>query len=155
MFQVLAFVFENYANSHACPELLTLHRKLSNLGFAPDEIKAALLWLEDLKTATQGQPTPFDTLCASAAATRLFTQPEQSHLGMDAWGFLSMLRSTGALTGEQLELTLERAMAAPGGPVNLDDLKLMVLMVFWGLGQQPNALVFNELCNAKTLQIRQ
>jgi Smg protein len=66
-----------------------------------------------------------------------------------------MLRSTGALTGEQLELTLDRAMAAPGDPVNLDDLKLMVLMVFWSLGQQPDALIFNDLCNAQTLQTRQ
>jgi Smg protein len=155
MFEVLAFVYENYANGHACPELITLHRKLSTLRFASDEIQAALLWLEDLRAATHDHHTPSHSVAASPIATRLFTLHEQNHLGLKAWGFLSMLRSIGAITCEQLELTLDCAMAAPGEPVSLDDLKLMVLMVFWGLGQQPDALVFNELCNAETLQLRQ
>ena len=36
-------------------------------------------------------------------------------------------------------------MAAPGGPVSLDDLKIMVLMVYWRVGQEPDALLLDEL----------
>jgi Smg protein len=38
-------------------------------------------------------------------------------------------------------------MAAPGGPVDLDDLKLIILMVFWGFGLEPDPLVLDELCD--------
>jgi Smg protein len=37
-------------------------------------------------------------------------------------------------------------MAAPGGPIALDDLKIIILMVYWGFGQEPDALVLDELC---------
>ena len=37
-------------------------------------------------------------------------------------------------------------MAAPGGPVSLEELKIIVLLVYWRLGQQPDALVLDELC---------
>jgi Smg protein len=31
------------------------------------------------------------------------------------------------------------------GRVELDDLKIIVLMVFWSLGEEPDALVLDEL----------
>ena len=31
------------------------------------------------------------------------------------------------------------------GPVDLDDLKIIVLMVFWSLGEEPDALILDEL----------
>ena len=45
------------------------------------------------------------------------------------------------------EIVLDRAMAAPGDPVALDDLKIIVLMVYWSLGEEPDALVLDELCD--------
>jgi Smg protein len=45
------------------------------------------------------------------------------------------------------EVIIDRAMAAPGGPGSLDDLKLIILMVYWGFGQEPDALVLDELCD--------
>ena len=44
------------------------------------------------------------------------------------------------------EVVLDRAMAAPGDPVALDDLKIIVLMVFWSFGKEPDALLLDELC---------
>ena len=44
------------------------------------------------------------------------------------------------------EVIIDRAMAAPGGPIALEDLKLIVLMVYWRFGQEPDALVLDELC---------
>ena len=42
---------------------------------------------------------------------------------------------------------IDRAMAAPGSPVDLDDLKIIVLMVYWSFGREPDALVLDELCD--------
>ncbi len=42
---------------------------------------------------------------------------------------------------------MDRAMAAPGDPVELDDLKIIVLMVYWSFGEEPDALVLDELCD--------
>ena len=36
------------------------------------------------------------------------------------------------------EIVIDRAMAAPGDPVSLDDLKIIVLMVYWSFGREPD-----------------
>ena len=53
MFEVLAFVYENYWGGDSCPELPALQRKLNAVGFDDQEIQQALLWLEELKSATR------------------------------------------------------------------------------------------------------
>lgn len=150
MFEVLAFVYDNYIDRDACPELLVLHRTLNGLGFADHDVKTALLWLEDLKSAALRLPThPVSNKPARActAAKRALTDPELARLGVAGWGFLAFLTSIGTLPGDELELVIERAMAAPDEQLSLDDLKLIVLMVFWGLAREPDALVLDELCD--------
>ncbi len=150
MFEVLAFVYDHYTDSQTCPELPTLHRTLATLGFAPREVERALLWLEDLKNAAGHLPAraPCSAPPApGAAAMRVLTRAEHAKLGASGCGLLAFLTSAGALPGEELELVLERALAAPGNPISLDDLKLLVLMVFWGLAREPDALVLDELCD--------
>ena len=43
------------------------------------------------------------------------------------------------------EMVVDRAMAVGGGPIDLDDLKIIILMVFWSLGEEPDALILDEL----------
>jgi Smg protein len=43
------------------------------------------------------------------------------------------------------EMVIDRAVAVGGGSLDLDDLKIIVLMVFWSLGEEPDALVLDEL----------
>ena len=45
------------------------------------------------------------------------------------------------------EIVVDRAMAAPGDPVPLDALKIIVLMVYWRFGHEPDALILDELCD--------
>jgi Smg protein len=40
---------------------------------------------------------------------------------------------------------IDRASAITGGPLDLEDLKIIVLMVFWSLGEEPDALILDEL----------
>jgi Smg protein len=43
------------------------------------------------------------------------------------------------------EMVLDRAKAASERPIDLEDLKVIVLMVFWSLGEEPDALILDEL----------
>jgi Smg protein len=153
MFEVLAYVFENYANASSALALPALHRKLHQMGFATEEIEHALLWLEDMKQAAR-QLGQAPQRCAGrdlpSQAMRVLTRKEQKHLGLQSWGYLTYLQSIGVLTGERLELVLERVLGVPGSPLPLADLKLVVLMVYWSRDEEPDALVLDELCDNDT-----
>ncbi|MGZ5848720.1 MAG: DUF494 domain-containing protein [Ramlibacter sp.] len=149
MFEVLVFVYENYWRGDACPELEQLGRKLSAHGFEPEEIQQALIWLDGLNVAAQGteQLETDETVAAqSVHSMRVYSVAEQDHLGAQCLGFVSFLESAGVLPPPMRELVVDRAMAAPGDPVSVDDLKIIVLMVYWSMGREPDALVLDELC---------
>jgi Smg protein len=154
MFEVLVFVYEHYWRGDACPELQQLGRRLSAHGFEPDEIHDALVWLDGLNLAAQSAsldpPEPQDDAVAaaqSAGSMRVYSVAEQDHLGAQCLGFVSFLESSGVLPAPMREIVIDRAMAAPGDPVSVDDLKIIVLMVYWSFGQEPDALVLDELCD--------
>ncbi len=157
MFEVLVFVYENYYAGDSCPEPAHLERKLNAVGFDSDEIEDALAWLNGLNTAARGSagftgsahqvpPEPwFREPCLTSV--RIYPPAEQAHLGAECLGFISFLESAGVLPAAMREVVIERAMAAPGEPVSLDDLKIIILMVYWSFGQEPDALVLDELCD--------
>jgi Smg protein len=156
MFEVLVFVYEHYWHGDACPEMRQLERRLSAHGFEADEIHDALVWLDGLHVAAQstalsGPAAQVDALPVAAvppgASLRVYSVAEQDHLGAACLGFISFLDTSGVLPAAMREIVIERAMAAPGGPVPLDDLKIIVLMVYWSFDQEPDALVLDELCD--------
>jgi Smg protein len=51
------------------------------------------------------------------------------------------------------EIVVDRAMAVPNYPVSLDDLKIIVLMVYWSAGIEPDALVLDELCDDQSARV--
>jgi Smg protein len=155
MFEVLVFVYEHYWRGDACPELQQLGRRLSAHGFEPDEIHDALVWLDGLNLAAQSasldpaesQDNAIQAAAQSAGSMRVYSVAEQDHLGAQCLGFVSFLESSGVLPAPMREIVIDRAMAAPGDPVSVDDLKIIVLMVYWSFGQEPDALVLDELCD--------
>ncbi|MBB3640875.1 MULTISPECIES: DUF494 family protein [Variovorax] len=166
MFEVLVFVYENYWRGDACPEPEQLGRKLSAHGFEAEEIREALHWLDGLSLATQGlqierspdgkasatvgsRSRPEAALAQSDDAMRVYSQAEQEHLGAECLGFIRFLESSNVLPCGLREIVVERAMAAPGDPVALDELKIIVLMVHWSTGIEPDALVLDELCESR------
>lgn len=155
MFEVLVFVYENYWRGDACPEAQQLGRRLSAHGFEHAEIQDALVWLDGLHSAAQGMqlpvksPGPAEVLAPLHPCTsmRVYSVAEQDHLGAECLGFVTFLESSGVLPPAMREIVIDRAMAAPGTPVELDDLKIIVLMVYWSMGEEPDALVLDELCD--------
>jgi Smg protein len=157
MFEVLVFVYEHYWRGDACPEPQQLGRKLSAHGFDADEIQDALAWLDGLQLAAQSigpcdphsAPRQADARgVQSPSSMRVYSVAEQDHLGAQCLGFVSFLESAAVLPAGMREIVIDRAMAAPGDPVSLDDLKIIILMVYWSFGQEPDALVLDELCDA-------
>lgn len=159
MFEVLVYVYENYWRGDACPELPLLGRKLGAIGFDEEEIQQALVWLDGLNVAARSTeiilpsdtPEPAATRAPVAPSTqslRVYAVAEQDHLGAECLGFVRFLESAGVLPPPMREIVLDRAMAAPGNPVSLDDLKIIVLMVYWSLGQEPDTLLLDELCDS-------
>jgi Smg protein len=150
MFEVLVYVYENYWRGDACPELHQLERKLSAHGFEPEEIHDALVWLDGLNVAAETITVADDLPELPAphpASMRVYSVAEQDRLGAECLGFISFLESSGVLPAPLREIVVDRAMAAPGDTVALDALKIIVLMVYWRFGHEPDALVLDELCD--------
>jgi Smg protein len=152
MFEVLTFVYENYDPGEACPEPAHLQRKLSAVGFESDEIGDALTWLQGLEGAAHPAAQVPVLIQPQPGSMRIYPRYEQFHLGSLALGFLSFLENSCAMPAMIREVVIDRAMAAPGGPVTLEDLKVIVLMVYWRFGQEPDALLIDELCGDATDQ---
>jgi Smg protein len=165
MFEVLVFVYENYWRADACPQGNQLERKLNAVGFETQEIQDALAWLNGLSQAThitrQGaattpaqedqdgrvQQTDRQAIGNSGASIRVFSMVEQNRLGADCLGFIRFLENAAVLAPHMREIVVDRAMACGSDPLSLDDLKIIVLMVYWSFGEEPDALVLDELCD--------
>ncbi|RZJ08863.1 MAG: DUF494 domain-containing protein [Rubrivivax sp.] len=140
MFDVLVYLYETYWRPDACPDHAQLTRKLTAVGFENDEIEEALSWLEGLATsgeAVHAEQSPY--------ALRVYSTAEIDHLGEASISFISFLESAGVLPGPMREMVIDRAMAIGGSSMDLEDLKIIVLMVFWSLGEEPDALILDEL----------
>ena len=140
MFDVLVYLYENYWRPDACPDHDQLTRKLSSVGFESGEIQEALLWLDGVAAAAQSHVGE-----QGAFSVRVYSAAEQEHLGEASIGFISFLESAGVLPPPMREMVIDRAMAAGGNPLDLDDMKIIILMVFWSLGEEPDALILDEL----------
>ncbi|MFM2186524.1 MAG: DUF494 family protein [Burkholderiaceae bacterium] len=140
MFDVLVYLYENYWRPDACPDHEQLSRKLSAVGFESEEIQEALSWLDGLNTTAQGYVGE-----QGEQSTRLYTASEREMLGNDSLAFISFLESAGVLPPPMREMVIDRAMAVSAEGLDLDDIKIIVLMVFWSLGEEPDALILDEL----------
>jgi len=140
MFDVLVYLYETYWRPDACPDHAQLTRKLSAAGFETDEIQEALSWLDGLAGSAQSYSGQ-----QSALGVRVYSGAEQERLGEESIGFISFLESAGVLPPPMREMVVDRATAVGATPIDLEDLKVIVLMVFWSLGEEPDALILDEL----------
>jgi Smg protein len=142
MFDILVFMFENYFHAGAYPDQETLSKRLSAAGFDSRDISQALTWLSGLerigKSSSRSSFTP-------SKGFRFYTEPELSTLTAEARGFLLFLESAGVISVLQRELIIERVVALDEPAVNLDKVKLIVLMVLWNQNETLDSLVLDEL----------
>jgi len=139
MFDVLVYLYENYWRPDACPDHQQLSRKLSAVGFESDEIQEALRWLDGLASSAQSVGE------MGAGSLRVYSEAEREVLGEQSIGFIAFLESAGVLPPAMREMVIDRATAVGSSRIDLEDLKVIVLMVFWSLGEEPDALILDEL----------
>ena len=161
MYEVLAFVYENCWGGDAYPGREQLGRKLSTAGFEREDILEALAWLDGLHVAALGILAPQDKARdaanakddqppawpASPDSLRVYTAHEMAHLGSECIACIRFLEDAGALPPELREVVIDRALAIPDSPLDPDDLKIIVLMVYWRVGAEPDVLILDELCD--------
>ncbi|WP_431476878.1 DUF494 family protein [Massilia eburnea] len=145
MFDILVYLYETYYRPDACPEPAALAKKLSAVGFDDVEISEALVWLNDLAAMAGVE----QSMTAASSGTRFYVRQELDVLGASAVGFIQFLESAGLLSPLQREIVIERALALDEAPVSLGKLKIIVLMLLWSQGKEPDALMFDDLFGAE------
>jgi Smg protein len=141
MFDILVYLYETYYRPDACPEREALARKLSAVGFDDVEISEALVWLTDLTEMAGAEHSDV----VASTGTRFYVAQELDVLGSGAVGFIQFLESAKVLSALQREIVIERALALGESPVSLGKLKIIVLMLLWSQGKEPDALMFDDL----------
>ena len=90
MFEILVYLFENYAHVDACPAPEQLARKLSAAGFEDDDISAALEWLSGLGTEAEvSRPQISD----ESRSFRAYSEQECSRLDTACRFFIAFLEN--------------------------------------------------------------
>jgi len=145
MFDVLVYLYETYYRPDAWPDSEVLVKKLSAVGFEEEEISKALGWLTDLAESTNACSSRHLQSAPSDQGFRIYAGRELEVLGSAAIGFIHFLESAHVINPAQREILIERALAASDSQISLDKLKVIVLMVLWSQGKEPDGLIFDEL----------
>lgn len=132
---VLLYLFEHYLTADADlvqdrNQLVTgpLSDELTQAGFSAEEIKRAFEWLDGLD---KQRPSDGSQTVSVHSAVRVFHGRELEKLDPQCIGFLMKLEQQAVLTPAQREIVIDRAMALDQDPLELDDLKWVVLMVLF------------------------
>jgi Smg protein len=147
MVDVLIYLYENYMDGESNPpsDQGELEDELSQAGFTKGEIEQALTWLDGLAA---GAETPYAD--HKLGSVRIFTDHEASRLELEARGYLLFLEQNGILDPASREMVIERALAMEHGPVSVDELKWVVLLVLMNRPGREDAfsqmedLVYND-----------
>lgn len=142
MFDILVYLFENFYQNDSWPEQDALAQKLTAAGFENEDISDALDWLRALaRLDAESFPEAFD----QGEGFRAFTAAELEKLSTESRGFIAFLESARVLTPSLRELIIDRAMAVEDDAVELDKLKVIVLMVLWTRRGNVDTLILEEL----------
>lgn len=145
MYDILVYLFENCQQAELACDRERVAKKLSAAGFEDSDISEALHWLAGMARAPRGVREP---LPDARTSFRAYAPRELAKLDAACRGFLLTLEQSGILTAETRELVIERALAASGERLSLEQLKLVVLMVLWNRETQTSRLLAEDLFSA-------
>ena len=141
MYDILVYLFENCQHAELAYDRERVAKKLSAAGFEDSDISEALHWLAGVRVPHNvREPLP-----DSRATFRAYAPRELAKLDARSRGFLLTLEHSGILTAETRELVIERALAANGDTLSLEQLKLVVLMVLWNQQMPTSRLLAEDL----------
>ena len=147
---VLMYMFQSYVEDNEEVELdkESLHKNLSEAGFADRNIEKAFEWLEGLPgiddNTLLNKPTK--------NSFRLFSDSEHSKIGEEGLSFLMFLERLGIFHGEIREHVIDRIMALDTRNVDLGQIRWVVLMILFNTpGNESNYTWLQNLNSDKIL----
>ena len=142
MYDVLVYLFENCRHNEFALDRKRVARKLSAAGFGEPDISEALTWLAGVARGAQPALAP---LTLSGPAFRAYAPRELAKLDPECRGLLMRLEQAAILTPQMREHVIERALAASGDTLSVEQLKLIVLMVLWNQQIPSSRLIAEDL----------
>jgi Smg protein len=146
MYEILVYLFENFQHTEIS-EKDRVAKKLSAAGFEDADISEALSWLAGVVRGPHRSAAP---LPAWGAASRAYAPRELAKLGAESRGLLMYFEQSGILTPQMREHVIERALAATGDELTIEQLKLIVLMVLWNRQTPTSRLIAEDLFSPST-----
>jgi Smg protein len=145
MYDILVYLFENCQQAELAYDRERVAKKLSAAGFEDADISEALHWLAGVSRTPQVVREP---LPDARVSFRAYAPRELTKLDAACRGFLMTLEHSGILNAETRELVIDRALAAAGDMLSLEQLKLVVLMVLWNRELPTSRLLAEDLFTA-------
>ena len=145
MYDVLVYLFENCQQAELAYDRERVAKKLSAAGFEDSDISEALHWLAGVLRAPHVVREP---LPDARTSFRAYAPRELAKLDAACRGFILTLEQSGILNADVRELVIDRALAASGDALSLDQLKLVVLMVLWNQQTPTSRLLAEDLFSA-------
>lgn len=144
MYEILVYLFEHCHRAEIAEDRERIARKLSAAGFEDADISEALHWLAGVLRS----PRELAALPDARRSFRAYAPRELAKLDAACRGFLLTLEHSDILNAQTRELVIERALAASGATLSLDQLKLVVLMVLWNRETPTSHLLAEDLFSA-------
>ena len=145
---VLMYIFEQFQDDEFVPveKAQALVSELEEVGFESVEINSALDWLDGLVETSSETFVPRSD---SPLSTRVYHPYEQHFLTLQCRGFLYFLEQVGVLDQHSREAVIDRVLALESNkPVDLDQLKWVVMMVLFNLPGKQEAAIWLENMDA-------
>ena len=142
MYDILVYVFEHCQQYELSDQNNRVAKKLSAAGFDDSDISEALTWLAGVVRGPHHSLAPLPESCA---AFRAYAPKELAKLDAECRGLLMYFEQSGILTPQTREHVIERALAASGDGLTLEQLKLVVLMVLWNQQTPSSRLIAEDL----------
>ena len=145
MYDILVYLFENCQRNELWHDKDRVAKKLSAAGFDDSDISEALSWFAGVVRASHRTLSP---LPDSGVAFRAYAPKELAKLDAECRGLLMYFEQSGILTPNIREHVIERALAATGEALTIEQLKLIVLMVLWNEQTPGSRLVAEDLSSS-------
>jgi Smg protein len=150
MYEILVYLFENFQRTEISDEKDRVAKKLSAAGFDHSDISEALTWMAGVVRGPHRSVAP---LPASGAASRAFAPRELMKLSTECRGLLAHFEHSGILSAQMREHVIERALAATGDELTLEQLKLIILMVLWNQQTPTSQLIAEDLFSTSAARL--
>jgi len=149
--ELLLYLFENYIYESDSEKIdkQSLHKGLTQAGFASLTINDAFSWLETL----QSDIVLFRDLTISSDGFRVFSQTEQIKLDTECQDFIYYLNDSGVLDNQQREILINAVMKLETPDFDVDDLQWLALMVLFSQPDQEQAFAHLEALMFETSEI--